>query len=94
MCCSQILGNDQFDTLAERLLGRIAKQHGTGVVPATDLSRVIFTDNGVSDLIENSFGQFGLIIHGVRSRFTFEYAPRRGPFSASRSASHVESFSM
>jgi hypothetical protein len=33
MWCSQMLGNDHFDTLAERLLGRIAKQHGRGMVP-------------------------------------------------------------
>src|SRR5262249_15318874 len=90
MCCSQILGNDQLDTLAERLLGRIAKQHGRGVVPANDRSRAVFTDNGVRELIENSFGQFRLIFHGVRSRFTGEYASRA--LSAPRSASHVESF--
>src|SRR5882724_7364870 len=59
-----MLGYDHFDTLAERLLGRKAKQHGTGGVPANDCSRVIDTDDSVSNLIENSLGQFGLLFHG------------------------------
>jgi hypothetical protein len=59
-----MLGYDQFDTLAERLFGRIAKQRGTGWVPANDRSRVVGKDDSVSDLIENSLRQFGLLFHG------------------------------
>jgi hypothetical protein len=58
-----MLGYDQVDTLAERLLGRIAKQRRTGGVPANDRSRVVGTDDSVSDLIENPLGQFGLLFH-------------------------------
>src|SRR5438045_1134923 len=58
MCSSKMLGYDEVDTLAERLLGRKAKQQGTGGVPADDHSRAVDTDDSVSDLIENPLGQF------------------------------------
>ena len=63
MRCSQMIGNDQFDTLAERLLHRIAKQRGRGMVPANDRSRGAGTDDSVGDLIENPLSQFGLLFH-------------------------------
>src|SRR5215211_6813931 len=63
MCCSQMIGNDQFDTSAKRLLGRIAKQGARGTVPANDRSRVVSTDDSVGGVIENPLGQFGLLFH-------------------------------
>src|SRR5215211_6497382 len=59
-----MLGYDQVDTLAERFLGRIAKQRRTGGVPANYRSRVVDADDSISDLIENPLGQFGLLFHG------------------------------
>jgi hypothetical protein len=51
LCNSTIHQRDppeNLSTLAERLLGRIAKQRGTGRVPANDRSRVVGTDDSVS----------------------------------------------
>src|SRR5262245_349463 len=67
MWSPQMLGYDQFDALAERLLGRIAEQPGTGRVPANDRPRVVGTDDSVGDLIENPLGQFRLLFHGCTS---------------------------
>jgi hypothetical protein len=64
MCSSQVLGYDQLDTLAEYLLGRIAKQRGRGLVSANDRSRAVGRDDSVSDVMEYPLGQFGLLFHG------------------------------
>src|SRR5215475_1636129 len=71
-----MLGNDQFDAFAKRLLRRIAKQRGGGAVPANDGSGLVGTDDSVSDLIENRLNQSGPVVHGyapfgslVRPRF-------------------------
>ena len=63
MCSSQVLGYDQLDTLAEYLLGRIAKQRGRGLVSANDRSRAVGRDDSVSDVMEYPLGQFGLLFH-------------------------------
>jgi hypothetical protein len=62
-----MLGYDQVDTLAERLPGRIAKQRDTGRVSPNDRSRWVNTDDGVSNLIEDHIGQYGLLFHGCIS---------------------------
>jgi hypothetical protein len=60
----QMLGYDQIDILAERLLGRIAEQSGRGAVPAHDRSGTIGTDDGIGSRIENPLGQFETLFHG------------------------------
>jgi hypothetical protein len=65
MCGSQMLGNDQIDTLADCLLGRKAKQRATGAVPASDGSGFVGTDDSVSDVIKNPISQLGPIFHGL-----------------------------
>jgi hypothetical protein len=60
-----MLGNDQIDTLAKRLLRRIAEQCGRGAVPAYDRPGAVCINDGVSDLIENQVSQFETIVHGA-----------------------------
>jgi hypothetical protein len=78
---SQVLGDDQFDALVERLLGGMAEQRGGGTVPASDRSRAVGADDGVGELIENHLGQLGLLFHNLNSpvRFaSFEHRSDRG----------------
>src|SRR6476659_5885159 len=59
-----MVGNDQFEALAERLFCRKAEQRGTGAVPANDRPGVVGADESVTDLIKNLLGQFGRRVHG------------------------------
>ena len=80
MCYSQMLGNDQFDTLAERLRGRIAKQSGRGMIPANDRSRVVGTDDSVSDLIEKTIDELREELEKARIRAEAELTKSRAEF--------------
>ena len=59
-----MFGNDQIETLAERVLRREAEQSGRSAVPANDNTQAACIDDRVSDLIDNPFSQLGPVFHG------------------------------
>jgi hypothetical protein len=71
VCGPQMLGNDEIETFAERLIRGVTKQSGRGAVPPGDLARPVCIDDGICNLIEDSVGQFG------RSSMDKPFAPDR-----------------
>ena len=53
-----MLGYDQIDTFAERLIGRIPEQRETGRVPANDRTQAGNTDDSIGDLIKDRSANF------------------------------------
>jgi hypothetical protein len=82
-----MLGNDQIETLAERLLRGITKQCSRGAVPPDDFARAVCIDDSICDLIEDSVSQLGPVFHGQFFRFRscrFERYSSAGERSALR----------
>src|SRR5438132_7610454 len=59
----QVFGDDQVEILTERLRGAVAEQGCGGMVPAPDRPRVVRIDDGISDLLEDRFGQGRRVFH-------------------------------
>src|SRR6185369_1041609 len=59
----QPFGDDQVETLTERLLGPVPEQFGGRRVPAPDRPRAVRVDHGISDVREDRFGQGRRIFH-------------------------------
>src|SRR5713101_71746 len=64
-----MLGNDQIETLAERLLRGVTKQCSRGAVPPDDFARAVCIDDSICDLVEDSVSQLGPVFHGHFFRF-------------------------
>src|SRR5437764_3609568 len=64
-----MLGNDQIETLAERLLRGITKQCSGGAVPPDDFATAVCIDDSICDLIEDFVSQLGPVFHGDFFRF-------------------------
>jgi hypothetical protein len=60
-----MLGNDQIETLAERLLRGITKQCSRGAVPPDDFARAVCIDDSICDLIEDAVSQLGPVFRGT-----------------------------
>ena len=65
-----MLGNDQIETLAERLLRGVTKQCSRGAVPPDHFARAVCIDDSICDLVEDSVSQVGPVFqgHALRSR--------------------------
>ena len=48
-----MFGNNQIETLAERVLRGEAEQSGRSAVPADDRARTVCIDDGICDLISD-----------------------------------------
>src|SRR5258706_3277399 len=82
-----MLGNDQIETLAERLLRGVTKQCSRGAVPPNDFARAVCIDDSVCDLVEDSVSQLGPVFHGHALHFRscrFERYSSAGERSALR----------
>src|SRR5437773_10769166 len=82
-----MLGNDQIETLAERLLRGVTKQYSRGAVPPDDFARAVCIDDSICDLVEDSVSQLGPVFHGHALRFRscrFARYPSAGERSALR----------
>src|SRR6476620_1544900 len=64
-----MLGNDQLEALAERLLRGVTKQCSRGAVPPDHFARAVCIDDSICDLVEDSVSQLGLVFHGHALRF-------------------------
>ena len=64
-----MLGNDQIETLAERLLRGVTKQCSRGAVPPDHFARAVCIDDSICDLVEDSVSQLGPVFHGHPIRF-------------------------
>src|SRR6266516_3866941 len=60
-----MLGNDQIEALAERLLCGVTKQCSRGAVPPDDFTRAVCINDSICDLVEDSVSQLGLLFHGT-----------------------------
>ena len=49
-----MLGNDQSEALAERLLRGVTKQYSRGAVPPDDFARAVCIDDSICDLVEDT----------------------------------------
>src|SRR5260370_14482043 len=65
---SQMLGNDQVEILAERLLRRVAKQSGGRAGPQDDLAGTVCIDHGIRGLVENLFSNLESEFHRSQIR--------------------------
>src|SRR5260221_4982895 len=59
-----MLGNDQIEALAERLLRRVTKQCSRGAVPPDDFARAVCINDSICDLVDDSVSQLALVFHG------------------------------
>lgn len=64
-----MFGNDQVETLAERVLRGETEQSSRSSVPANDNAQAVCIDNRVSNLIDNPLSQLGLVFHGHATPF-------------------------